>query len=232
MALLWLPLYRLRYKDEKRQKKACRYAVHLSFKGFIWLMRMVGVVKVETRGLDKLQNLRGKIIIANHPSLIDVVVLISLIRNADCVVKQDLWNNLFISGVIKSSGYLSNADPEGLIEDCRLSLEQGNNLIIFPEGTRTKPDTIPKLRRGAANLALRCQKDLQVVSIHVSPPALTKGFPWYKVPPSKIILQLDVKGELKVAAFQGESITKSVRTLTREIERLFIMEIQQREFTH
>lgn len=98
MAAFWLPLYRIIYKDENKRKKACRYAVHLGFKGFIWLMYVVGVTKVDTSGLEKLKTLKGKIIIANHPSLIDVVVLISLIRNADCVVKQSLWQNVFTRG--------------------------------------------------------------------------------------------------------------------------------------
>ena len=94
--------------------------------------------------------------LANHPSLIDVVVLISIIPNADCVVKAHLFKNPFLRGVVKNTGYISNADPEGLLVDCKKSLAAGNNLIIFPEGTRTKVGQAVKFQRGAANIALRC----------------------------------------------------------------------------
>jgi hypothetical protein len=41
-------------------------------------------------------------IIANHPSLIDVVFLIGLVRQANCVVKQSLWENPFTRGPVRA----------------------------------------------------------------------------------------------------------------------------------
>lgn len=225
MAAFWLPLYRIIYKEENKRKMACRFAVHLGFKGFIWLMYIVGVVKVDTKGLEKLKTLKGKIIIANHPSLIDVVVLISLIRNADCVVKQSLWQNIFTKGVLRNTGYMSNADPEGLVDECSRSLAQGSNLIIFPEGTRTLPGSTLKFQRGAANLALRSGFNFQQVLIKVSPPALTKGWPWYKVPPRQIHLELIVLDEYDVMPYRDGNISLSVRKLTRDLEALFIKNV-------
>ena len=223
MAAFWLPLYRVIYPDENKRKRACRYAVHLGFRWFIWLMYVVGVTKVDTKGLEKLKNLKGKIIIiANHPSLIDVVVLISLIRNADCVVKQSLWQNFFTKGVLRNTGYLSNANPEDLIDECSRSLAQGSNLIIFPEGTRTRPGSTLKFQRGAANLALRCGYNFQRVLIKITPPALTKGWPWYRVPPKKMHLELVVLDEFEIAPYKEGSVSLSVRKMTRDLEHLFV----------
>ncbi|WP_369678325.1 lysophospholipid acyltransferase family protein, partial [Enterococcus faecium] len=90
--------------------------------------------------LDTIKNAKGQLIIANHPSLIDVVVLISIVRNADCVVKADLWKNPFLKGVVKATGYINNdADPEYFLNQCQQSFARGNNLIVFPEGTRSVP---------------------------------------------------------------------------------------------
>ncbi|MEP0355392.1 MAG: lysophospholipid acyltransferase family protein [Paraglaciecola sp.] len=222
IAALWLPFYRVRYKNnEDKRKQACRYAVHLTFKWFVWLMYVVGVTKVDTRGLEELKNVRGKIIIANHPSLIDVVVLISIVKNADCIVKQTLLQNIFTRGIIKNTGYISNADPEELITDCKTSLEKGCNLIIFPEGTRTLPNTEFNFKRGAANIALRSKKNFQRVLIEVTPPALTKGWPWYKVPKSKIHMKLVVLNEVETSSYSSDSITKSVRQLTRDLQQTY-----------
>ncbi|WP_340679963.1 lysophospholipid acyltransferase family protein [Paraglaciecola sp.] len=225
IALFWLPLYRIKHRDEASRKKACRYAVHLTFKGFIYLMYWVGVAKVTTSGIEKLNKLKGNIIIANHPSLIDVVVLISLIRNADCVVKQSLWQNIFTRGVLRNTGYISNADPQGLIDDCQISLQQGSNLIIFPEGTRTRPGSPLTFQRGAANLALRVGANFLRVLIQVSPPALTKGWPWYKIPPRQIHLDLSVLDEFDVSPYTQGNISLSVRKLTRDLEQLYVDEL-------
>lgn len=221
LAVFWLPVYRLVHQDEMRRKEACRYAVHVTFKGFIWLMYIVGVTKVTTSDITKLKHLKGKIVIANHPSLIDVVVLISLIRNADCVVKQSLWQNIFTRGILRNTGYISNANPEGLIEDCQISLQQGSNLIIFPEGTRTKPGSPLAFQRGAANLALRIGANFQRVLIKVSPPALTKGWPWYKIPPRQIHLELKVLDEFDISSYKDGNISLAVRQLTRDLQHLY-----------
>lgn len=225
MAVFWLPLYRIKYQQEEPRKQACRYAVHLAFKYFIWLMYCVGVTKVTTNKIDKLSNLKGKIVIANHPSLIDVVVLISLIPNANCVVKQSLWKNIFTRGILRNTGYLNNAEPEDLIANCRDSLRQGSNLIIFPEGTRTKPGSPLTFQRGAANLALRTGSNFQRVLIQVSPPALTKGWPWYKIPPRQIHLDLTVLEEFDVSPYLQGNISLSVRKLTRDIQTIFANEL-------
>ncbi len=225
MAVLWLPLYRIKYQHEETRKKACRYAVHLAFKYFIWLMYCVGVSKVTTSKIDKLTNLKGKIVIANHPCLIDVVVLISLIPNANCVIKQSLWKNIFIRSVLKNAGYLNNAEPQKLIDDCRDSLRQGSNLIIFPEGTRTKPGSPLNFQRGAANLALRAEANFQRVLIQISPPALTKGWPWYRIPSRKMHLDLTVLDEFDVSPYLQDNISLSVRKLTRDIQKIFTDEL-------
>lgn len=225
MTLFWLPVYRLKYKDEIKRKRACRYAVHIMFKTFVWIMNTVGVTKVDVKGVEKLENMRGKIIIANHPCLIDVVVLISLIPNADCVVKQALWENVFIGGVLRNTGYISNADAQGLIDDCCQSLKDGSNLVIFPEGTRTTPGTPLVFQRGAANLAIRSGANFHRILIQVTPPGLTKGWPWYKIPPKKLHLQLVVLEEYEIDTYTQGSTSLSVRKLTRDLQSLFDEEL-------
>ena len=88
-------------------------------------MKWTGVFNFDFKAIEKLRSVRGHVIIANHPCLIDVVALISFVPNPDCVVKSHLWKNPFMRGVIRSTGYLSNDDPEDLVNDCERSLAQG-----------------------------------------------------------------------------------------------------------
>ena len=186
-------------------------------------MEYSGVFKFDLTDTDQLKALHGHLILANHPSLIDVVVLISIIPNADCVVKAHLFKNPFLRGVVKNTGYISNADPEGLLEDCLLTLQSGNNLIIFPEGTRTKPGKTVKFQRGAANIALRCQAKIACVLINVKPTTLTKSEPWYKVPERKAHFSARlVENTLKLPIYKSESVSKQVRQYNEEMEHFFI----------
>ncbi|MCD2476569.1 1-acyl-sn-glycerol-3-phosphate acyltransferase, partial [Staphylococcus aureus] len=78
-----------------------------------------------------------------------------------------------------AASYICNDSGVGVIDDCIASLRAGNNLIIFPEGTRTTPGRPVQLQRGAANIAIRGRCDMTPVHIRCSPPALSKELPWW-----------------------------------------------------
>ncbi|GGO65931.1 lysophospholipid acyltransferase family protein [Bowmanella pacifica] len=226
LALIWFPLCNLFYSDQARKRANCRAIVRQTFGFFVTVMCWVGVIRVSLEEAQKLRALSGKVVIANHPSLIDVVVLISLIPNADCVVKSSLLRNPFMRGVIKATGYISNDNVDELLADCERSLSQGNNLIIFPEGTRTYPGQPCHFVRGAANIAIRTAKDFQLVFLRVEPPFLTKGLPWYKVPARRVDFMLRVAGTYNVHPYLSDNVTGAVRKLTKDIENLFIQELK------
>ena len=221
LSITALPALRLvaRGNEEKRQRMA-RRLVQKSFRFFINLMRFTGVFNFDFRAITAAQSLRGKIVIANHPCLIDVVALISFIPNADCVVKAHLWRNPFMRGVIKSTGYISNGDSDGLIHDCKASLDKGNNLIIFPEGTRTTPGNTLRFQRGAANLALRTDKNIAAVKVVCAPPTLLKNEAWYCAPAQKPTLSIDYLREFDIAQYQtaADKVSISARQLTRDLQ--------------
>jgi len=94
-------------------------------------------------------------IVANHPSLIDVVFLIGLMRQTNCVVKQSLFQNPFTRGPVRDAGYISNDGSADMLDAAADALREGQTLIIFPEGTRTTPGAAPAFHRGGAAIALR-----------------------------------------------------------------------------
>lgn len=73
--------------------------VHYSSYVFIGLMHRIGIMTYEIKGLEKL-NRPGQLIIANHPTLIDILYLFSRIKQANCIVKESLWRNIFMRGPI------------------------------------------------------------------------------------------------------------------------------------
>jgi 1-acyl-sn-glycerol-3-phosphate acyltransferase len=119
----------------------------------------------------------------------------------DCIVKEALMNNLFVSGVIKAAGYLANAESERLIELCQQRLASGGIILIFPEGTRTTLGKALSLQRGAANIALRAQCDIRIVKIRCEPPMLTKQGKWYNIPPIKPQFLITVQDKIDARTF-------------------------------
>ena len=83
---------RLLLWNRKRRERAVRRLVHLSFRFFIGMMRQLGVMTYEVHGRQYLRE-PGQLVIANHPTLIDVVFLVACIPNAVCVVKDELLHS-------------------------------------------------------------------------------------------------------------------------------------------
>ncbi|WP_217995222.1 lysophospholipid acyltransferase family protein [Methylogaea oryzae] len=120
------------------KKLTSRAWMHGLFRWYMNFMRRIGILTYEVRGGERL-NAPGRLVVANHPSLLDVVFLISQIRNATCIVKPALAANPFMRFPIRAMGYIYAEDPEALVEQCAAELREGASLIIFPEGRGPRP---------------------------------------------------------------------------------------------
>lgn len=200
LRLCVIPPLQWTVRDPLRRKQRIRRLVQRSFAAHVELMRRLGVLTYEIRGRERLQR-NGLLILANHPTLIDVVFLISLLPNADCVVKSAVARNPFMRGPVRAAGYVSNEDGAGLVDDCIAAVRAGGNLVIFPEGTRTTPGQPLRLQRGAANIAVRGRLNITPVRLTCSPLTLGKGEKWYCVPSRRFHVTVDVQEDLPIARF-------------------------------
>jgi len=199
--VLWaivFPALSLAVKDPARQSQLARRTIHNTFRFFIGLMKMLGVLSYEVHGLNKL-NRSGLLILANHPTLIDVVFLMSFTHQADCVVKASLIRNPFTRGPVLAAGFIRNNMGPPMLNDCIASVGKGNHLIIFPEGTRTTPGQPLKLQRGAANIAVRGNFPITPVVIDCRPSTLTKDKAWWQIPNERPHFFLAVQDDLPTA---------------------------------
>jgi len=154
LAVIIFPFMRLAFFSGERFKKSGRILVYFSMRCFVSFMRFLGIVDIKTDNRESYRHLSSKIIVANHPSLLDIVMLFSLVPNADCIVNTNLNRNFIVRGVIRQLYILNSLDLEDLFNACTESLKQGNCLIIFPEGTRTPRYGKTVIKRGAARAAL------------------------------------------------------------------------------
>jgi 1-acyl-sn-glycerol-3-phosphate acyltransferase len=223
LRLVVFPLLHVLVRRPERRVARARTIIRLAFRAYVDVMRGLGVLRYEVKGLEKLDR-AGLLILANHPTLIDTVFLMAFVKNADCIVKGDLWNNPFTRGPVRAAGYISNGTGDGgeLVGDCIASLERGNNLIVFPEGTRTPACGTIRMKRGAANIAVRGERAITPVVIRCEPPTLGKGEKWWRVPPRRVRFSLEVQDDVPVAPFAAAgSEVMAARRLTDFLQDYF-----------
>jgi len=221
-------LSRLPGTPEAHQRRA-RATISRLFWLFIRFMARCGVLTYDVQGAEKLGR-PGQMIIANHPSLIDVVFLIGLVRNANCVVKQSLWQNPFTHGPVREAGYISNDGSMDMLDAAGQALRDGQTLIIFPEGTRTVPGQAPAFHRGGAAIALRGARILTPVVIKVSPTTLTKAEPWYRIPQRRVHFSFRVGADIDPQTFAAQGpAPQASRKLNDHLHHYFIKELASDE---
>lgn len=221
------PLLALLPGDALTRRRRARAVVSWTFRRFVQFMFHSGVLTYEVEGAERLGR-PGQLVIANHPSLIDVVVLIAFIRDANCVVKQSLWDNPSMRGPIRAAQFISNSGSLDMLDEAAAALQQGQTLIVFPEGTRTTPGQPPAFHRGAAAIAVRGARIVTPVVISVTPTTLTKAEPWYSIPSRRFHFRLRVGQDIDPRQFHGPAPVAS-RKLNEYLHQHFIKELAEDE---
>jgi 1-acyl-sn-glycerol-3-phosphate acyltransferase len=223
ICLIFLPLIILFSKDKHQRSNRMRTVIRYTFRWYLSVLEFLGVVGIKTEGLDSLQKINGKLIICNHPSLLDVVIIMSRLRNIQCLVNGKLWKNPFLSLAVRSAGYIRNdIDPQLFLEECKEILLRGENIIIFPEGTRTVPGQPIKMNRGVANLAISSGADIQALNLKCSSVWLIKDSKWYDIPPKRANFLLKVGPNFSYKNYCNDSPRSiQVRALMRDIQHYY-----------
>jgi 1-acyl-sn-glycerol-3-phosphate acyltransferase len=206
-----------------RQMRA-RKLVHWVFRAFIKMMSALGILTWDVSGLERLRG-EGVLVLANHPTLLDVVFLVAFIPNADCIVKSKLMNNPAMRGFVSLTGYITNGDGLNLVSQMKKSLVNGSVLIVFPEGTRTKDKQLLSFQRGAARAIIETKVKPTPVIISCNPSTLGKQQKWYDVPSRKFHLSFRVLETLDFDGFWGQNTSIAARQLTRYMEDFFKKEV-------
>jgi 1-acyl-sn-glycerol-3-phosphate acyltransferase len=217
-------LYCLPGDELTRTRRAQRF-IHRLFQLYIRMMRFLGILTYEIDDIEKLQDAR--LILANHPSLLDVVFLISMMPNANCVVNGNLSRNFFTRGPIKAAGYIMNEEAADVIAAAARVIDDGQALIVFPEGTRTNPSKELHFKRGAANVAIRTGSDITPVLIYCAPTTLTKNERWYQIPEKRMHYRFLVRDQLKINQYtENLCPSRGARNLSADLLNYFNRELK------
>lgn len=213
--------------SEQKFKKLARKFNHQFFKIFVKISIILGVVRLTVQNKEALEKIQSKVVIANHPSLFDVAILFSLIPNADCIVKGELIQNKFISIIVKNLYIPNNIPFDEQLERAKVSMNEGNNLIIFPEGTRSKPNEPWEFKKGAARFALYSKNDVIPIFFGGNEKiGLRKQDKILQFHPTeKYLYKLKVLAPISIKEYADIPMTKSATKLTHKMKEILEKEL-------
>jgi len=219
-----LPLMRLFFHPRARFQKYVRRFISASFRFFISLMHFIKVADLIADNKKAFRQLSSKIIVANHPSILDVVMLISLIPNADCIVSGHLQRGIL--RIIVRQVYIINSDNlENILESCAETLKQGNCLIIFPEGTRTPRSGKVIFKKGAARIAFA--SNCGIIPVHIGGTdkfGLGKKDPWTGYNPTeRYVYSLTMGEEIVPQKYKNLPEAAAARCITDDIKNFIYL---------
>ena len=129
LRVLVFPLLNVILFNPTTRIRAVRTIIRINFRMFVGVMHVLGVLRYELVGLQRLER-HGLLILANHPTLIDTVFLMAFVQRADCIVKAELVNNFFMRGTLLAAGYVFNNDGVEIINEPSNRLNSLNRVRI------------------------------------------------------------------------------------------------------
>lgn len=195
--------------------------ISLTFRVFLAGCAACGLMRLDLRDLDRVNGQRGLLLVANHPSMIDVFLVISRVRQAICLMKASLTANVFLASGARLAGYISNRQADQMIRRAAQTVSQGGVLLIFPEGTRTTRQPVNPLGAGAALIAKRAHAPLQTIVLETNSPYLAKGWPIWRPPQFPLLY----RARLGAVLSPSDSVSDTVARLQQYFEHELTLSI-------
>lgn len=179
--VLFAPFYVIATILASDRARAFQRLNHLFYRGFFRLCHLT-IPRQKWRIDPALSAVRSAVVVCNHVSYIDPLLLISLFARHTTIVKNRLFHIPIFGWMLKMSGYLPSDSQGSLSERLVEQLEHmssfladGGNLFVFPEGTRSRDGAVRALNPGAFKIARLCRAPLAVVRIENSERLFTPG---------------------------------------------------------
>jgi 1-acyl-sn-glycerol-3-phosphate acyltransferase len=202
---------------------------------FCYWMKFIGLLDYERIGLPpELPRDRPYVLIANHPSLIDVLFCLGWFEGLTCVVKAAWFRSVLLGPIVRATHYIAGPGLPGDEDDddgedpasLRRMVQQladGHPFVVFPEGTRSPPDRLLRFVRGPFEAAVRARVPVLPLFIGVDQPGLTKGIP---LAPNRMTFSFEWLPIVDCGAtdIDGRSLRNHYYRLYRERHERFLRE--------
>ena len=168
-------LYLVPVRKSSKQRLVCRL-IQITCKGILLLATAVKKEHIN-KANERFQH--PTIIIANHQSFIDILVLLSLSSKILMVTNHWVWHSPFFGAIIRYVDfYYIGEGYEQYMERMRKKVKEGYSIAIFPEGTRTYNGKMKRFHKGAFYLAETLQLDILPILLYGNNKIIAKAQPF------------------------------------------------------
>jgi 1-acyl-sn-glycerol-3-phosphate acyltransferase len=193
---LVLPLVVLFTRDRVLRARRCRAVVRRAWVLFHDYMRWTRLLRYDARQTRLPLPAGPFVLIANHPTLVDVTALMAALPDAVVVVKRAMIRSPMVGPVLRRCRHIDAGDGGSfagvsVFEQAVQHLAEGTPVLLFPEGTRSPERGLGEFRRGAFQIAAHAGVPLVAALIRCEPPTLMRGQPWYEIPERTAVLSID-----------------------------------------
>ena len=144
---------------------------HLHLKCFFGLLRVL-VPRTKFDIPQEVRNIHSAVIVCNHISYLDPILLISIFKRQVTIVKQTFFKVPIFGWFLKHAGYISSGGGDMLgpalishLENIKEHIASGGVLFVFPEGTRSRDGRLHPFNKGVFTIARYCNAPLKLVFI-------------------------------------------------------------------
>lgn len=192
-----------------------RHGMHFFSRLFFAALGLSGIVRVDLTELDRLRDERSIIIAPNHPCLMDALFVSARLANVVCVMKASVLSNPVFFGCASLGEFIRSDSPARFVQQCQEALNDGAQLLLFPEGTRTVTDPVNTFKGGFSLIAWKTGVPVQTVFIQANTQFLGKRWPLWKKPSFPLIYKVTLGERFQVDKEQDH------RAFTTRLENYF-----------
>jgi len=179
--VLFAPRYIVSGLFSSRKEEAFQRYNRAFYRGFFSLLQIIAP-RQRWEIDDRIASLRGAVIVCNHRSYLDPLLLIAQLERATTIVKSVFFTLPIFGWVIRIAGYLpatATGRFAGLVlarmEAMPAYLAAGGTLFVFPEGTRSRDGQVGTLNQGALKIARQCRVPVHVLRLENTERLFTPG---------------------------------------------------------
>lgn len=184
-----------------RTERFFQRIIHRHFAFFAWWIDAARLVRVRLPvPVRPVRRGPGLVLVANHPSLIDITLVLARVPEARCIFKTAIRRNPVLGAAARRAGYLANDGGPDLVRQAAEVVAAGEHLVVFPEGTRTPAGApVGPFKPGFVLVARRAGAALQLLRIVSRQPLMTRGIPWWRPPHPESAVEVEMGPRLVLA---------------------------------
>lgn len=152
-----------------RGPRGLSWALRSYARGFIAvLLGVLPRVRLEVPQRSQLRLTRGSVVVCNHLSFLDPLLLLSLLPGTITIVRPDFFRVPVFGWLLLGAGFLGPdlfAEGRPWIDRVQRRLQSGDNLLVFPEGTRSRDGRLAPFKKGAFYLAQQLAAPIVVLRL-------------------------------------------------------------------